>query len=103
VGLARLVTEVRRARAGSSRLGLGRRREHGRQLDGHLLGVARMRFPRVNVGTSAIEFVTWFDTTLIPPGTQYGATQGMAEQRSRLIYAGFANPSNLLLRMNYHS
>ena len=25
------------------------------------------------------------DNTLIPPGTQYGATQGMAEQRNRLI------------------
>ena len=48
LGLARLVMEVRLAGAGPSRLGLGRR-EHGRQLDGHLLGVAGMRFPRLRV------------------------------------------------------
>ena len=28
------------------------------------------------------------DTTLTPLGAQYGATQGMAQQRNRLIYAG---------------
>jgi hypothetical protein len=70
LGLARTVLEVRLARGGPSRLGLGRRREHGRQLDGHLLGVARMRFPRLRVGTSSIEFLTWFDTTLTPPRPQ---------------------------------
>ena len=86
LGLARTVMEeVRLARARPSRLGLGRRRAHVRQLDGQLLRVAGIRFPRVNVGTSAPEFLTRFDTTLTPLGTQYGATQGMAEQRNRLI------------------
>jgi hypothetical protein len=34
------------------------------------------------------------DTILIPPGAQYGATQGKAEKRNRLRYAEFASPCN---------
>jgi len=43
------------------------------------------------------------DTTLIPPGTQYGAIQGKVEQGKWLRYAGFASPSNPQQRLMDHS
>jgi len=43
------------------------------------------------------------DTTLIPPGTQYGATVGELQQRKPLRYEGCAKLRNPVQQLNYHS
>jgi hypothetical protein len=43
------------------------------------------------------------DTTLIPLGTQYGATPGNPEQRMPPRYAGFATSCKPLQRLSDHS
>jgi hypothetical protein len=56
-----------------------------------------------NAGAPAPEFLTPFDTTLIPLGTQYGATLSNPERRKPLRYAGFAIPCTPLQRLSDHS
>jgi len=45
----------------------------------------------------------YIDTTLTPPGTQYGTTQCNPENRNRLRYAGFASLCTPLQRLSDHS
>ncbi len=70
-------------------------------VSGEVLDVLRMdaRYERAGLRSSHSSV----DTTLIPPGTQYGATPGKVEKGKRLRYAEFASPCNPLQRLTDHS
>src|SRR5215218_4756565 len=68
-------------------------------------GMRRLHLGRkeLAVGDSVARMQGLIDTTLTPPGTQYGAMQGKAGKRKRLRYGGIASRGNPLQRLHYHS
>ena len=59
--------------------------------------------PQESVGAPVPEFLTPFDTTLIPLRTQYGATRSKAGKGNPSKYAAFAIPCTPLQRLTDHS
>jgi hypothetical protein len=64
----------------------------------HRLNLAGRRWTRVSG-----DYKDEIDTTLIPPGTQYGATLSNPENRNPFRYAGFASLCTPLQRLSDHS
>jgi hypothetical protein len=96
---------VHEGAGGDTKRELARRLEAGGRHEGGAEGTSRRAVisPQRRKRLVEARYEGNIDTTLIPPRTQYGATQGKAGKRTPFRNAGFASLCNPLQPLTAHS